>query len=218
MILLFLGPPGSGKGTQSEVLQEKYGIPHLSTGDMFRRAIKEGTPVGLQAKTFMDRGEYVPDEVVISLIEERINEIDCKNGFILDGFPRTTPQAVALDALLVKNNRPLTNVICFTIPEEILVTRLASRRVCSVCQRVFVSADFPNGKPIDCEKTGKPCVLVQREDDKPEVVRKRFEVYQNQTAPIIQHYSSHPKFVTIHADQDPSKVSTDIIRSLAGMG
>ncbi len=213
MILLFLGPPGSGKGTQSQLLQKKLNIPHLSTGDMFRKAISEKTTMGLKAKTFMDKGEYVPDEVVIALIQERILQKDCENGFILDGFPRTQPQAGALDAMLATVGRNLSAVINFKIDESQLVNRLTARRTCKNCNRVIhegeVSAD---SKP--CAKTGQKCEFIQRDDDKPEVVRKRFEVYNTQTAPIISHYKTHPKFIEVNADQTPDAVTQSIIQRL----
>lgn len=217
MILIFLGPPGSGKGTQSQIIQHKLKLLHLSTGDMFRKAIQDGTAVGKQAQAYMDRGEYVPDEVVVALIEERIQEPDCKNGFILDGFPRTAPQAEALDALLAKLKRPITHVISFVIDHAKLSGRISGRRVCTVCGRVTHVSEIPaSGKFENCSNQNSDCELIQREDDQAEVVEKRLEVYQEQTAPIIEHYRNHSKFFEINADQSANDVTSDVMKVLEG--
>ena len=202
MNILFIGPPGSGKGTQSQLLHEHYGLVHLSTGDMFRAAISQQTEVGLKAKSFMDRGEYVPDEVVIELIGHRLREADCKKGFILDGFPRTENQATALDGLLTQISMSLDSIFYFRVDKEILVKRLSSRRTCRNCNRVVpsdqVSVELSKG--ADCEKTaGSPCDFYQRTDDQPEVVQKRIEVYQAQTSPILNFYRRKPGFMEIDA-------------------
>lgn len=215
MNILFLGPPGSGKGTQSKMLQAKYGLAHLSTGDMFREAIAKQTEVGLKAKGFMDRGEYVPDSVVIDLIRDRLQHSDCRNGFILDGFPRTEPQARALEDLLGGLSRTLSAIFYFDLSTEILVARLSSRRTCRNCNRVvsvehLASADSAG----PCSKTGSPCDFYQRTDDSPEVVRRRIEVYQNQTAPIIGYYEKTPGFLRVDGSATPDSVFGVLTRAL----
>lgn len=208
MNLLFIGPPGSGKGTQSQLLTKKHGLVHLSTGDMFRAAIQNKTEVGLKAKGFMDRGEYVPDSVVIDLIRNRLNEPDCKNGFILDGFPRTVPQAQALDELLKDLGTALNAVLYFQVKKEELISRLSNRRTCKNCGRILTSESVKTdaGK-VPCAKTQGPCEFIQRDDDKAEVVTKRIEVYESQTTPVLEYYrASHPKFVTLDGAQAPEKV------------
>ncbi|NDG85517.1 MAG: adenylate kinase [Proteobacteria bacterium] len=213
MNILFIGPPGSGKGTQSQVLHDRYGLVHLSTGDMFRDAIAKQTAVGLKAKGFMDRGEYVPDEVVIELIKERLGQSDCKKGFILDGFPRTEPQAVALANLLSALGMVLDFVFYFELNSEILVNRLSSRRVCRQCGKIVNLAQGPAVSGV-CQKTGESCEYVQRTDDQPEVVRKRIQVYEAQTAPIIGYYEKQKGFLKVDASASPESVTEVLIRAL----
>ncbi len=208
MNILFIGPPGSGKGTQSQLLHDQRGLVHLSTGDMFRSAISKKTPVGLKPKEFMDRGEYVPDAVVIDLIGNRIHEPDCQKGFILDGFPRTAPQAQALDSLLAQMHLNLDAIFYFKVAKEVLVERLSARRTCRKCNRV-VSAEAVPAEIIahECEKNpGFPCDFYQRSDDQPDVVQKRIEVYETQTAPILDFYRSKPGFLEIDASLPQQKV------------
>ena len=213
MNILFIGPPGSGKGTQSQVLHERFGLVHLSTGDMFREAIAKQTAVGLKAKGYMDRGEYVPDEVVIDLIRERLGRDDCEKGFILDGFPRTEPQALALSNLLSALGMALDSVFYFELDSEILVTRLSSRRVCRQCGKI-VNLAQGTAAQNPCQKTGLSCEFVQRTDDQPEVVRKRIEVYEAQTAPIIGYYEKQKGFLRIDASAAPEAVSERLLRAL----
>jgi adenylate kinase len=208
MNILFIGPPGSGKGTQSQLLHDQRGLVHLSTGDMFRSAISKKTAVGLKAKAFMDRGEYVPDAVVIDLIGNRIHEPDCQNGFILDGFPRTEPQAQALEELLSQMSLKLDAIFYFKVAKSVLVERLSARRTCRKCNRV-VSADDVPAEIIAhlCEKTpGSPCDFYQRSDDQPDVVLKRIEVYETQTAPILDFYRKKVGFLEIDASLPQQKV------------
>ena len=216
MNILFIGPPGSGKGTQSKLLHDHYGLVHLSTGDMFREAIAKQTAVGMKAKSFMDKGEYVPDSVVIDLIRHRLHEPDCQLGFILDGFPRTEPQAVALDELLAEMGMSLSAIFFFDVQKETLIERLSSRRTCRRCNRV-ISADQLNAAVAKeaCPKDhSTTCDFYQRTDDQPEVVKKRIEVYQNQTAPILGFYQKKKNFLTIDGSQDPDHVYQVIDRAL----
>lgn len=213
MILVLLGPPGSGKGTQAKTLVAKYHWPQLSTGDMLRAAIAEGTKLGLEAKSFMDRGNLVPDEVVIGLIAARSQVGDCKKGFILDGFPRTIPQAEALDEMLKKQGRAVDRAVLFEIPDEELVRRLSGRRTCLSCGSMFHVDTMKPKKDGICDKCGSP--LVQRDDDKPEVILKRLAVYHQQTAPLAKYYQSAGKLKKIDATQTPEKVSESLEKALS---
>ena len=208
MNILFIGPPGLGKRTQSKLLQDQYGVVHLSTGDMFRAAIAQKTDVGMEAKGFMDRGEYVPDAVVINLIRDRLKQPDIKMGFILDGFPRTEPQAVALDQLLEDLGLKLSGVFFFDVNKDVLVKRLSGRRTCKNCNRV-ISLD-QLGTPIANERCQKnpagPCEFYQRDDDRADVVEKRIDVYQKQTTPVIDHYRKNKNFVHLNGAQNPKEV------------
>jgi len=215
MNILFIGPPGSGKGTQSKMLQDKYGLVHLSTGDMFREAIAKKTEVGMKAKAFMDRGEYVPDAVVIDLIRDRLAQEDCKKGFILDGFPRTEPQAKALDQLLLSLAMELDSIFFFDLPSRILVERLSSRRTCRNCNRVVSVDQMKDLSTLEsCQKAAGPCDFYQRSDDSPEVVGKRIEVYQTQTSPIIGFYEKSKSFLRVDASVSPEDVFAALEKAL----
>jgi len=215
MNILFIGPPGSGKGTQSKLLHDRFGLAHLSTGDMFREAIAKQTEVGMKAKGFMDRGEYVPDAVVIDLIKDRLSASDCKNGFILDGFPRTEPQAVALSGLLAGMGIKLDSIFYFDIAKEILVDRLSSRRVCKVCNKIVSVEKGQSAPHSKCDKNpGGFCDFFQRTDDSPEVVGKRIEVYQAQTAPIIGYYSKMAGFLKVDGNESPDTVFSKLTQAL----
>ncbi len=214
MNILFIGPPGSGKGTQSKLLQDRYGLAHLSTGDMFREAIARQTEVGMKAKGFMDRGEYVPDAVVIDLIRERLGAQDCKSGFILDGFPRTRAQAEALDGLLSVMGLRLDSIFYFDLATDVLVGRLSARRTCKNCNRIVSVDPLTEAQGAKCSKTGASCEFIQRSDDQPEVVRKRIEVYQTQTAPIISHYEALPGFLKVDGSASPEAVFGVLNRAL----
>ena len=182
MRAILLGAPGAGKGTQAEDIRQHYGCAHISTGDMLRANLKAGTELGKKAKTFMDSGALVPDDVIIGMIEERLSEPDCAKGFLLDGFPRTVPQAEALDELLDKMSRPLDAVLLFDVDDEIVVSRLTNRRTCGKCGKI-TNLLTHQGENCDCGGT-----LQQRDDDKEEVIRKRLSVYHTQTAPLIDWY------------------------------
>lgn len=186
MRLIFLGAPGAGKGTQARMLMEKHGIPQVSTGDILRDAVKAGTPLGVQAKGYMDRGELVPDELMCGLIRERIALADCQQGFILDGFPRTLAQAQALDAILAEERMPLDAVVDIEVPEATLMERLTGRRVCRACGASFHVAFNPPGREGVCDRCGGE--LYQRSDDNAETVAKRLAVYREQTAPLTRYY------------------------------
>jgi adenylate kinase len=180
MRVVLLGAPGSGKGTQAEDIKVHYKCAHVSTGDMLRANLKANTELGKKAKSFMDSGALVPDDVIIGMIKERLTEPDCKNGFLLDGFPRTAPQAEALDKLLEAMKCPLDTVILFDVGDEVVVSRLTNRRICSNCGKITTLLSHHGENCADCGGT-----LQQRADDKEEVIRKRLAVYHTQTAPLI---------------------------------
>ncbi|MBQ3755316.1 MAG: adenylate kinase [Clostridia bacterium] len=187
--IILLGAPGAGKGTQAALIAEEYNVPHISTGDILRRNIKEGTPLGLKAKSYIDAGGLVPDEVVIGLVEDRLKEADCKNGYILDGFPRTIAQAEALDKVA-----KIDLAINIDVPFETIIERLSGRRVC-VCGETY-HVSMLNGE-TNCRKCGKPLFI--RDDDKPETVKKRLDTYEKQTAPLINYYGAQGKLVNVKA-------------------
>uniref|UniRef100_A0A7C4AIM3 Adenylate kinase n=1 Tax=Thermodesulfovibrio aggregans TaxID=86166 RepID=A0A7C4AIM3_9BACT len=187
MRLVFLGAPGAGKGTQAKKLVEKYGIPQISTGDLLRAAVAEGTALGKEAKSYMDRGELVPDKVVLGMVKERISQDDCKKGFILDGFPRNVAQAEALDKMLAEMNIPLDLALNVDVPFDDLMKRLTGRRTCKVCGQMYNIYYSPPKVEGKCDKCGGE--LFQRDDDKEETIKKRLDVYRAQTEPLIDYYS-----------------------------
>ncbi len=213
MKLLIMGRPGAGKGTQAANIKEYYNIPHISTGDMFRAAIKNQTKLGLEAKSYMDQGALVPDEVTIGIVEERLLEDDCKNGFLLDGFPRTIAQAEALDAFLAKNGVKLDAVLDVNVPAEILVRRMVGRRVCKTCGATF-HVEF-NPPKVDgiCDNCGT--TLIQRADDTEATAVNRLAVYDNNTAPLLDFYAKQNLLKTVNGDQSLDKVFEDIKKVLA---
>ncbi len=186
MRLVLLGAPGAGKGTQAKILVEKYGIPQISTGDLLRAAVAAGTALGKEAKSYMDKGELVPDSVVLGMVEERLKQDDCKKGYILDGFPRNTKQAETLDNMLSALNMSLTAALSVDVPFDDLMKRLTGRRTCKACGQMYnVYFNAPKKEGI-CDKCGGE--LFQRDDDKEETIKKRLEVYNAQTAPLIDYY------------------------------
>ena len=208
MKLLIMGRPGAGKGTQAANIKEYYNIPHISTGDMFRAAIKNQTKLGLLAKSFMDKGQLVPDEVTIGIVQERLLEDDCKKGFLLDGFPRTIAQAEALETFLKANEIVLDAVLDVNVPAEILVRRMVGRRVCKGCGATFhVEFNAPKQEGI-CDVCGTP--LIQRADDTYETANSRLEVYDNNTAPLLDFYNTRGLLKTVNGDQALDKVFEDI--------
>ena len=210
-----MGLPGAGKGTQAEQIVEKYGIPHISTGDMFRAAMKEGTELGLQAKSFMDKGELVPDEVTIGIVRERLSKEDCKQGFLLDGFPRTVPQAEALETLLEELNKKINYVININVDKSILMERLTGRRICKDCGFTYHLVFNPPAKEGVCDRCGGE--LYQRADDNAETVQTRLDVNIKQQEPLLTFYEAKGYLRTIDGQQDIVKVFADIEELLRGI-
>jgi adenylate kinase len=188
MRIILLGPPGAGKGTQSARIVERYGIPQLSTGEMLRAAVASCSPVGLKAKDVMERGDLVSDDIVVGIVAERIEQGDALGGFILDGFPRTVAQAEALDKLLKERGRSLSDVLLLDVPRDELLARLGARATCSRCQTVYSLAVRPPKAPGVCDRCGGPVSATARSDESPEVVKKRLEIYDTETKPVIDYY------------------------------
>lgn len=206
MNIVLLGAPGAGKGTQAAKLVEKYHMAHISTGDILRAAVKNQTELGLEAKKYMDAGDLVPDELVIGLVKERLQDEDTQAGFILDGFPRTSMQAVALDSELAELNRPLDAAVLVDVDKEVIIKRLTSRRMCRDCG--YIGTD----KDTVCPKCGGE--MYQRDDDNEATVRNRLDVYESSTAPLIDYYRGCDLLVTIDGDQDPEVVFDEIQKAL----
>ena len=211
MRLIFLGPPGVGKGTQAEFLAKTRGIPKLSTGDLLRDAVQKKTMLGLEAKGFMDRGELVPDQVVIGLVREKLESPDCQEGFLLDGFPRTIPQADQLAVILKSLGVVLDRVIYFTIPKAEIVKRISGRRSCPRCKAVYHIQSVPPKKNGICDECGAE--LIQRNDDKPETIESRLSVYHDQTAPLIEYYKAQ----NVLSELDGSGAINDVQRRLMAL-
>lgn len=212
MKLVILGPPGAGKGTQAEYIVKRYNIPHISTGDIFRENIKNNTELGKKAKSYMDKGLLVPDDLVIALVEDRLNKDDAKEGFLLDGFPRTVAQAVSLDSILNKNDDKLTKVINISVDPEILIERAVGRRVCKTCGMTYHVKFNPPKEEGVCDKDGTK--LIQRDDDTEETVKTRISVYFDQTAPLIDYYRAQNLLIDIDGAKDIDKVFDDIVIGL----
>lgn len=198
MNIVLLGAPGAGKGTQAAKLVEKFNMCHISTGDILRAAVKDQTPLGVKAKSYMDAGDLVPDDLIIDLMKERIQQPDTEAGVILDGFPRTTTQAVALDTMLTSLNRPLDAALLVDVDKEVIIKRLTSRRVCRDCGFIGSEAD------ATCPKCGGE--MYQRDDDNEATVRNRLDVYENSTAPLIDYYRGCELLIEIDGDRDPEVV------------
>ncbi|HBQ26310.1 MAG TPA: adenylate kinase [Syntrophomonas sp.] len=215
MNVVLMGPPGAGKGTQAEFIKKEYPIPHISTGDMFRDAVSRETELGKEAKKYMDAGKLVPDEVTIGIVEARLAEADCKNGFLLDGFPRTTVQAEALDKVLSSNGRKIDVVINIAVPNDILIRRLSGRVSCKECKVVYNLQSNPPAKEGICDNCGGQ--LIQRSDDQGKTVAKRLEVYLEQTNPLLAYYSQQNVLQEIDGNRDSKTVFTDIKNCLESL-
>ncbi|NIN67816.1 MAG: adenylate kinase [Anaerolineae bacterium] len=212
MNVIMLGPPGAGKGTQAAMLAERLGIPHVASGDLFREALQSKTELGLKAKSYMDRGELVPDEVTIAMIRERLLETDCDEGVILDGFPRTIEQAKALKELLAEQGKVVDVALFIDASEEELVRRLSSRWTCRNCQAVYNVISNPPREKGECDVCGGE--LYQRDDDVPETVRNRIRVYRDQTSPLIDYYQGEELLTTIESKGGIERVHQRIVEAL----
>jgi adenylate kinase len=216
MNLVLMGLPGAGKGTQAERIVDKYDIPHISTGDMFRAAMKEETELGLQAKSFIDKGELVPDEVTIGIVRERLGKNDCQKGFLLDGFPRTVAQADALEGILSDLNKQIDYVINIQVNKDILMERLTGRRICKQCGATYHLVFNPPANEGKCDKCGGE--LYQRADDNEETVANRLEVNLQQTQPLLDFYNEKGYLRNIDGEQDIDKVFNDVDQLVGGLG
>ena len=213
MKIIMLGAPGAGKGTQAKKIAEKYQIPHISTGDIFRSNIKEGTELGMKAKAYMDQGGLVPDELTIGMLMDRIQKDDCKNGYVLDGFPRTIPQAESLTNALNERNQKIDYAVNVDVPDENIVNRMSGRRACLSCGATYHIVYKPSKVEGICDVCGDKLVL--RDDDKPETVKKRLSVYHDQTQPLIDYYKEAGVLANVDGTQDMEKVFSDIVAVLA---
>ena len=212
MKIIMLGAPGAGKGTQAKQIAGKYQIPHISTGDIFRANIKEGTELGMKAKTFMDQGALVPDELTVALVVDRIQKDDCKNGFVLDGFPRTIPQAEVLDKTLAEMGEKTDYAIDVDVPDENIVNRMGGRRACVNCGATYHIVNIPTKVEGICDKCNSETIL--RDDDKPETVQKRLSVYHEQTQPLIDYYKSQGILKTVDGTRPMDDVFAAIVEIL----
>lgn len=213
--IILMGPPGAGKGTQAELIKAEFPIPHISTGDMFREAVSNGTELGIEAKRYMDEGKLVPDEVTIGIVKERLAQDDCKEGFLLDGFPRTTVQAKALDEVMDELGKAVEAAINISVPDEVLIERISNRVSCQNCKSVFNLKFNPPKEEGKCSKCGGD--LVQRDDDRGETVRKRLEVYNEQTNPLINYYQNKGVLYDFDGYRDASAVFSDIKQLLESL-
>ncbi len=212
MKIIMLGAPGAGKGTQAKQIADKYKIPHISTGDIFRANIKNGTELGNKAKSYMDQGLLVPDELVVDLVVDRVKQEDCQNGYVLDGFPRTIPQAEALDGALEAIGEKIDYAIDVEVPDENIVRRMSGRRACVSCGATYHLVHIPPKAEGICDKCGSELIL--RDDDKPETVEKRLKVYHDQTQPLIDYYTKKNVLVEVDGTVDMSDVFTAIVKIL----
>ena len=209
MKIIMLGAPGAGKGTQAKKIADKYQIPHISTGDIFRANIKNGTELGMKAKTYMDQGLLVPDELVVDLVVDRLAQEDCANGCVLDGFPRTIPQAECLDAALAAKGEAIDYAVDVDVPDENIINRMSGRRACVACGATYHIVHIPTKVEGVCDRCGESLIL--RDDDKPETVKKRLDVYHAQTQPLIDYYTSKNVLKSVDGTQDMEDVFQAIV-------
>jgi adenylate kinase len=213
--IVLVGLPGAGKGTQAEKIATEFSVPHISTGDAFRAAVKEETPLGVQAKSFMDKGHLVPDDIVVGIVKERLGKDDCETGFMLDGFPRTVQQAKALDDMLAEMGRKLDHVIEINVSRDLLLERLTGRRICSQCGATYHVMFNPPKEEGVCDKCGGE--LYQREDDNEQTVATRLDVNIEQSAPVLEYYEQKSLLRKIKGEQDIQDVFSDIAKLLRGL-
>jgi adenylate kinase len=211
--VIFLGPPGAGKGTQARQIAESYSVPHLSTGDMFREHVSRNTPLGLRAKPIMERGELVPDDLVLSMVEDRISRPDCADGFILDGFPRTLPQAEKLDEILRRRFKTDPLVVHFVVDQDQLMRRLTGRRTCKIGGEIYNIYDHPPKVPGRCDHDGGE--LIQRPDDREEVIGERLAAYERQTRPLVDYYRRRGVLKDVDGMAAPAAVTKNVLELLA---
>lgn len=214
MKVIMLGAPGAGKGTQAKMIADKYGVPHISTGDIFRANIKNGTQLGMEAKKYMDQGLLVPDELTVRILLDRVAQDDCKSGYVLDGFPRTIPQAQVLDEELSKLGETIDYAINVDVPDENIISRMSGRRACISCGATYHIVHIPPKAEGICDQCGKELVL--RDDDKAETVKNRLDVYHEQTQPLIDFYSAKGVLQTVDGTQDMQEVFGAIVGILGG--
>lgn len=212
MKIIMLGAPGAGKGTQAKMIADKYQIPHISTGDIFRANIKNGTELGKEAKKYMDQGLLVPDELTVKILLDRVAQPDCANGYVLDGFPRTIPQAEVLDKALTELNDKIDYAINVDVPDENIVKRMSGRRACVACGAIYHIEHIPPKKEGVCDKCGEPLIL--RDDDKPETVLNRLKVYHDQTQPLIDFYTGKGVLKSVDGTVDMQDVFASIVAIL----
>lgn len=208
MKIIMLGAPGAGKGTQAQMIADKYGIPHISTGDIFRENVKKGTELGIEAKKYMDKGALVPDELTVKILLDRVAKDDCKNGYVLDGFPRTIPQAEVLDKAIEELGDKIDYAINVDVPDENIIRRMSGRRACLACGATYHLEHVPPAKDGICDRCGKELVL--RDDDKEETVKNRLLVYHEQTQPLIEFYTAKNILKTVDGTADMKDVFTAI--------
>lgn len=212
MKIIMLGAPGAGKGTQAKQIADKYHIPHISTGDIFRANIKNETELGKKAKTYMDQGLLVPDELTVDLVIDRVKNPDCANGYVLDGFPRTIPQAESLDAALAELGEKIDYAINVDVPDESIINRMSGRRACLSCGATYHIVHIPTKKEGICDRCGNELIL--RDDDKPETVNKRLSVYHEQTQPLINYYTAKKILVDVDGTKNMANVFSAIVEIL----
>ncbi len=208
MNIILMGPPGAGKGTQAELIKMAFPIPHISTGDMFREAVRKGTAMGIEVKKYMDTGQLVPDQVTIGVVEERLAMPDCSQGFLLDGFPRTVVQAEALDKVLVKNGKKVEMAFNIDVPEDVLMVRMSGRMTCNTCKTVYNKVFNPPTAAGRCDKCGGD--LIQRSDDQEETVKDRIKVYMEQTQPLLKYYEAQGILTNLDGKRNPQDVFSDV--------